>query len=246
MSRFFCPAENINNDIVVITQSSEVHHMVNVLRHKINDKITIFDGRGKEYSVIIEEIKKRYVRPRILEIKDRLKLRPRKIKISLACAIPRLGRFDYIIEKCTELGVYEIIPLVSKRSVVSVVRERRQAKLRHWETIAINASKQSGKSIIPRITPIIEFPQILKRVSDYEVGLLFCLSAKVRNLQAALRGFKEGKILLLIGPEGDFTDGEIADAQRSGCRLVGLGDSVLRVDTAAIAATCLINFLYSQ
>ena len=243
MHRFFCSPENINKEYILINDKKEVHHIADVLRLRLNDSIVVFDGEGKEYNGIIKEIKRKYVKVKIISEK---KLDKKKdINITLACAIPKKGGFDYIVEKATELGVDKIIPLETKRTIVSLGEERQKLKLNHWRQIAINACKQCKRNFIPEIEGVNNFLQIVSNVKNYDLCLFFCLEGRKRKIRDALKDFKKGKIIIFIGPEGDFTNEEIALAKKYGCRFACLGSRVLKVDTAAISVISIINSLFS-
>jgi len=243
MHRFFCPPENINKEYIVIDDKKEMHHIRDVLRLKLNDGILIFDGAGKEYSGIIKEIKKEYVKVKITSEK---KLDKKKdINITLACAIPKKGRFDYIVEKVTELGVDKIIPLETTRTIISLNEKHRDVKLNHWRQVAISSSKQCRGSFLPEVEYVRKFSEAILRAKDYDLCLFFCLEGKKRKIKDALKDFKKGKIIIFIGPEGDFTSEEIALAKKYGCQFACLGSRVLKVDTAAISVISVINSLFS-
>ena len=243
MHRFFCSPENINKEYILINDEKEVHHIADVLRLRVNDSIVVFNGEGKEYNGIIKEIKRKYVKVKIISEK---KLDKKKdINITLACAIPKRGRFDYIVEKVTELGVDKIIPLETNRTIVSLNEKHQDLKLRHWKQIAINSSKQCRGSFLPEVEYVMKFPNLISRVKDYDLCLFFCLEGRKRKIRDALKDFKKGKIIIFIGPEGDFTNEEIALAKKYGCRFACLGSRVLKVDTAAISVISIINSLFS-
>ena len=241
LHRFFCPPENIHTENIIIADRKEVHHIVEVLRLKVNEKIIIFDGCGKEYLGALEEMKKKQITVKILSTN---KLDKRGVvNITLACAIPKKGKFDYIVEKTTELGVDRIIPLESQRTVVSLDEKRQNIKLNHWKQVSINAAKQCTENFIPEITKVTKFSKVLSTVKDYDLCLFFCLSGRKKKIRDILESFKNGKILVFIGPEGDFSEEEIVLAKKAGCEFGSFGSRILKVDTAAISVISIINSL---
>lgn len=240
MPRFFCPPENISKDKIVITDRREIHHILDVLRKKKDDEVLIFDGENSEYRAIIEEISKNKL---ILKIKEKKFIQKEELEIAIGCAIPKRKRFDLVIEKLTELGVKRIIPLKTERTEVLISKERRENKLFHWQRIALNSAKQSKRIDIPTIESQIEFSQILNRVKKYDLCLICTICPQTRKIRDVLKESKLKSILILIGPEGDFTFPEVDLAIKKGFIPISLGDLVLRVETAAIAIVSVLNYV---
>ncbi len=240
MHRIFAEQKDIFKSFQ-INNKKELHHAVNVLRLKINDKILAFDGKGNEILGSIQEISKEAItiNPEAAVKKSEENL----FSISLACALPKRAKFDFIIEKATELGVATIIPLITQRTEVHLSKERQVAKLKHWHNISVSAAKQSQRTTIPKITEVKTFKEVLKSLKGFDLALLPCLSGNRRPLKEILAEKRPKKILVFIGPEGDFTANEVDLAIRAGANLVTLGKTVLRVDTAAIFVISAINSL---
>ncbi len=173
----------------------------------------------------------------------RQKDRP-QAKIILACAPPKKGKFEFIIEKCTELGVDEIIPLKTKRTQVIFSADRMRVKLSRFEAVAVNAAKQSQRTKVPHIYPMTSLPQVLKTLDPDGVHLFPSLHNHPKSIaEVLLKVDKQKSVTLFIGPEGDFTPDELDLAIQHGCVPVSLGDTVLKVETAAIAAVAFVKFL---
>ncbi|MFH1541122.1 MAG: 16S rRNA (uracil(1498)-N(3))-methyltransferase [Elusimicrobiota bacterium] len=158
MQRFF--VENINNDTVEIF-GDEAHHIKNVLRKKIGDVLFLFDGKGVEYEAEIEKIRELEIRLKIIsKIQRDIES---KIKINLYQSLPKGRKFDFIVEKTTELGVSKIIPVVSERTIFQmslqepILSTRGNSKHARWQKIALSAAKQCGRTVIPEISPIQTF-----------------------------------------------------------------------------------------
>lgn len=243
MHRFYCPSENIKNDEIVISDSEEIHHLRDVLRLKVQDEIAVFDGKGNEYLGLIKEVAKNHVR--IWQLSPTKKMQESKINITLACALPKKTKFDYIVEKATELGVDAIIPMITERTIVRLDAKRGETKINHWKKIALNASKQANRNIIPVVQPLVTFLELIKNTGDYDARLLFCLPEKRNKIKDVLEDFIKGRILICIGPEGDFSEKEIELARQAKFKFATLGETVLKVDTAAISSIAIIQNILS-
>lgn len=237
-NRFFCPPENISDKIITINDKKEIHHMVDVLRFDVGSSLVIFNGEGLEFEGKIKEISKNNIKI-IIENKYQSKKKP--FEITLACAVPKKAKFDFIVEKLTELSVDKIIPLETERSEVRYNKERMLDKVSHWRQVAIAASKQSRRSHIPQIEEVRNFKNVISKLENYDLALFPTLEGERVHMDEALKGFKGKSIIIFIGPEGDFSDDEADLARKSGCTLVTLGENVLKVDTAAITVVAVLN-----
>ena len=165
-------------------------------------------------------------------------------KIILACAPPKKGKFEFIIEKCTELGIDEIIPLKTKRTEVVFKDDKMAGKLSRFEAVAVNAAKQSKRAKVPHIYPMKSLPQVLQTLDPKGVHLFPSLHNHSKHItDVLLKADKQRPVTIFIGPEGDFTPDEVELAIKHGCVPVSLGDTVLKVETAAIAVVALVKFL---
>ncbi len=234
MHRFFYPKIDPRQLYLTLSDSREIHHLKNVLRLKPHDTVMLFNGEGKEAIGIIQSIKSHAVDIRIQDVK--ISDIRKKIFLTLACAIPKNAKFEWIIEKATELGVDEIIPLQTQRSEVRLNTERADKKNTRYKTIALNAAKQCQRTILPVIKNICPFSTALKTIDEKTLALIPHLSGERGTLREVLQQIKNYKrILFFIGPEGDFTPEEINQATKAGCIPISLGETVLKVDTAAIS-----------
>lgn len=239
MNRFFCPASNIAGEKIVIEDRTEAHHIKNVLRLKIKERVTVFDERGNEYNCIISGMKDEIY----LDIKNKISAiqKEPKIKLTVACAIPKKSRLDDVIDKLVQLGVYRIIPLKTERTVVKLDKPKEAARLVRWKKIVLSASQQSQRNNLAVIEPVKSFDEVLGLSAEFDLKLIPHLLGSRQSLKRILNQSKPRNILVLIGPEGDFSEREIDSAINAGFIPVTLGDSVLRVDTAAIAAASFIK-----
>jgi 16S rRNA (uracil1498-N3)-methyltransferase len=236
MYSFYLP-ERITDNTTSISDAEQLHHLRDVLRLKAGDEIVVFDGEGDEYLCEIMELDKKHAG---LQIKTRKSAPIRKLKLAIACAIPKQSRMDDIVDKLTQLGVDSIIPLVTQRVIVKLGGTQ-ENRLERWRKIALSASEQSHRNTLPNIFPVIGLQEFLVESKGYELKLMPTLTGERKTIRQVLAGSTPASILVLIGPEGDFTPEEIQDAFSAGVIPISLGDTVLRVDTAAIAVASYIK-----
>lgn len=238
--RIYCPPKNITSSKIIISDKKQLHHLAAVMRHKQGDRLFVFDGESKEYECKICTLAKDRAELSILSVKE---YSPAKgPSISLACAMPKKTKMDYIIEKATELGVERIIPLKTQRTIVELSPERLIHKLSHWQNIINEASKQSARIRLPQLEPVSSFKNAIREAKAYDLALIPHLGAGNRHIKDVVSNFRGKSAIVFIGPEGDFTEREISLAKAYGCVAVSLGENVLKVDTAAIAVVAFLRF----
>lgn len=239
MSRFYVTKESVKGNIISIS-GREAHHILDVMRLKVPDKVVTFDGTGKEYIGFIKEIRAKSAIIEIVETKT--PCGRESSRITLVQAIPKREKMDYIVEKSTELGVSKIIPLITGRTIPNWDEPKRTASAERWRKIAMEASKQCGRADIPEIDNIKNLPDIIAETACYDLALIAALDDKAIKLKDALKGFAGGKVIIAIGPEGDFTPDEIEEAKKGGFKLVSLGSRVLKSDTAGLFVLAILNY----
>lgn len=244
MSRFYVPKENITGKLAFI-DGQEARHILNVMRLKMGDKVVVFDGTGKEYTGFIKSAKPKSL---TLEIVSVTTPKPSELpEITLAQAIPKRERMDYIAEKATELGVRNIIPVMTERTVVIPGAEAMSAKLDRWRRIAVEAAKQSGRSDVPEVRKARKFYDLIYEIDGFDLALMAHLSEDTAPIKDAISDFSAGKIIVFIGPEGDFTPEEITMAKNSKiCRFITLGKRTLKSDTAGLYVLSVLNHEFSR
>ncbi len=242
MNRFFSTQSNIFQNTITIVDYNQAHHIRDVLRLKPKDKLTIVDKNGNEYDCIIEKIQNTIT----LQIKNkRLSVnKQNKINLTIACAIPKKSNMSDIVDKLTQLGVDRIIPLKTERVVVKLDKHKESLLHERWKRIALSASQQSQRTTVPAIDVVSDIKKVILGSKDYDLKLIPTLPGKRKFLKDALNS-KPKNILVLIGPEGDFADEEIDLAKRNGFVAVSLGESVLRVETAAVTVASFIKLYLS-
>ena len=245
MHRLYCPSQNISDNKIIIDNKDQVHHAKNVLRLQVNEEVVIFDDKGNEYRSVLDKLSPKSM---IFKVKDKKNfiLNPSKIKITVACAIPKDSRMDEIIDKLTQLGAQRIIPLETERVIVKLDKHKKILRQERWKKIALNASLQSQRNTLPILEPIKKIGQLLSDSGSFDLKLIPTLTGERKPLKEILKESKSKNILVIIGPEGDFTSGELDSAKKAGCIPVSLGDLVLRVETAAVAVVSFIRLYYEN
>ena len=230
--RIYCPRANITRDRIIISDPGQIHHLSSVKRLKKGDRVVVFDGESQEYECVIDSIAKNKVELSVLKVR---KTASAELTLTLACALPKKVKMDYIIEKTVELGVDRIIPIKTERTIVEYSPEKAKEKLKRWQAIAIEASKQCGRIKLPQIEPISEFNKVVTQAKDYKLAVIPYLGLDNKPLKDIFHDFRPASVIIFIGPEGDFSPREIKLAKENGCIGASLGDLVLKVDTAAIS-----------
>lgn len=250
MSRYFVGIDSIdieNNSIIIAGE--DVKHIRNVLRNKPGDMLILSDGIRYDYEVIIETIEKETVYTKIVN-KYENKTEP-PVNITLLQGIPKADKMEYIIQKCVELGVNTIVPVLTARSVVRLTDPKDvKAKTIRWSRIAQEAAKQCDRGIIPTVTAPVKFDEALELACDSQLKLLPYEEETEGSLRDIFKAFREQNcdmeqkpsIVLFIGPEGGFAAEEVERASSKGFNCVTLGPRILRTETAGIAVISVIMY----
>ena len=239
MIRLFVSGKNIHKDTVNISDAGQVHHLKDVLRVKAGRPVVVFDELGSEYAGTVETVSAMGVIVKIAERRNDAES-GRQLNLVVAVAIPKKAKFDDIVDKLTQLGVGRIIPMITERTIIKLDGAKASARVRRWQKIAQSAAEQSQRNDLPVIEPVKKIEEVVKNSASYDLKLIPALTQKNKTLKQVLAGGKPKKIIVLIGPEGDFTPGEIEFCAQAGFISVSLGKRVLRVDTAAVAAASYI------
>lgn len=227
-------------DREIFIDGPDVNHIKNVLRMKAGEKILVSDGRGKNNCCKITEITGKEVWAAVLP--DPVEDTELPVRVSLFQGLPKSDKMELIIQKAVELGVYEIIPVDTSRTVVRLDAKKEDAKIKRWNGISESAAKQSGRLLIPEVKPVMKFKDALEAVKDFDLKLipyedseaLDCAGGMERT-RTLIGGLKPGhRAAVFIGPEGGFSDEEIALARLSDVWPVTLGKRILRTETAGL------------
>lgn len=241
MPRFYCSSP------LPLTGSFDLpadaaHHAARVLRLREGDAVEIFDGAGQARTGVLVEIAgKRVV---VGELADSTLERESPLRVVLAQGLPSGDKLDWVIQKATELGVSEIQPLATARSVVKLSAERAAKRQEHWQQIAISACEQCGRNVLPIIHPPQDFTKWVAQPRPAEDHKLILLPEGASSLHAQAQ--PTGAVVLLIGAEGGFTDAESDLALQYGYRPIRMGKRVMRTETAAIAGIAALQMLWGD
>ena len=243
MHTFYVPASQISNSIAAIT-GSEHHHLRNVLRTKPGETVRIIDGEGNVYTAQILETHDARIssEARILSHEFHAVVLP---KLTLFQGLPKSDKMELILQKTTELGVTQIVPLHSEY----VLQKPSQNRYERWHRVLISATKQSERAWLPELCSAQKFNASLAQLDTFSRCLLLSphrdQESDVQHIQTVLReGPRPASIALFVGPEGGFTDQEVTSAIENGCTLVTLGRNILRTETAAIVAVAVAAYEY--
>lgn len=228
--RFFTAQELPENGAANLDLEAEpARHIARVLRMRVGERLCLFDGSGREAVATVASITRNQVQVKV-EAPIHCS-RESKLKTILAISLSRGDRMDNVVQKACELGVSEIWPLISERTEVKLDENRRAKKRDHWRKVAISACEQCGRNQIPDIAEIDSLASVFAR-ADSVSGLRLLLHPG--ESPADLPKQCES-LLLLIGPEGGFSDGEVATAKDAGFTHMVLGPRILRTETAPVA-----------
>ncbi|NLT47588.1 MAG: 16S rRNA (uracil(1498)-N(3))-methyltransferase [Clostridiales bacterium] len=241
MSRFFVNQGSVKADHIEITDKEDIKHICKVLRLCVGDKLEVSDASEFEYETEILSADHEMVTVRILD-KQRFSREP-EIKVTLFQGVPKHGKMETIIQKAVELGVYSIVPVFTKRTVVTE-KQGFEKKLDRWNKISAEAVKQCKRGIVPEIERSVSFSQMLDRLAEYDLVLFPYENENESTIKDALRGLAEPvrHIALIIGPEGGFSDEEANEVTALKGRSVSLGKTILRTETAGPAALAMIMY----
>ncbi len=238
--RFFVNRDAIQDGAAVLPPD-QAHHLRNVLRIEAGQVVEIFDGEGSGYSgevalhgsaVVIRKLKKT---PSEVP----------RIPLILASALIKPAKFEWVLQKATELGVDAIIPLITRRSEIRISEDKVDARLKRWERIVVEASKQCGRLSSLHVHKPLSLPDFLsQREFAAYTKLLFCERAS--EFWCPEPGSFSNGFVLCIGPEGGWASEEVEQAVKAGYQSIRLGPQTLRAETAALAAVSIIQYQISH
>jgi 16S rRNA (uracil1498-N3)-methyltransferase len=244
MARFFLPKEKIHGGRGVI-DGQELAHLSRVLRLRAGDSVTVFDDSGWEHDAVIDSLNATQGELKILRSYETG--REPALPITLAVGLTKGEKFDFVVEKATELGVQRIAPFTSKYAVPKLDAEKIGKRTERWRKIAVSAAKQCGRTRVPEILPLCDFHELIKRPWPDTLKLIFWEKETDQSLQQIYESHRAAKgLLLAIGPEGGFTMEEAAAARSQNFAPVQIGRRILRAETAALAALALAQYLWGD
>lgn len=250
MYQFFVEPSQIQGDKVVIT-GKDVNHIKNVLRMKPGEEISVKNGsEDKEYRCGIEELGEEEIICELRFIKEEGVELPSKIY--LFQGLPKGDKMELILQKAVELGVYEVIPVASKRAVVKLDEKKAKSKAQRWQGIAQAAAKQSKRGIVPRVHEVMSFEEAVQYSRCAQVRLIPYELAEengqnMEKTKSMIGSIKPGEdVAVFIGPEGGFAREEIQAALGEGLVPITLGKRILRTETAGMAVLAILMYHLEQ
>ena len=241
MHHFFVNPEQVEDGLIRIT-GSDVNHIKNVLRIRQGEEMLVSDGTGRDYLCQAEEIAGLEVTVRILETEEEGRELPSRIW--LFQGLPKSDKMEVILQKAVELGAAGVIPVATRNAVVKLDAKKAEAKIRRWQAIAESAAKQSKRSYIPQVGPVMSLKEAFSYIEEQKFDLRMIpyeLEKGMDGTKTVLEALAPGQqVAVFIGPEGGFDEEEIQLALKMGVKPVSLGKRILRTETAGPAILALL------
>lgn len=241
MSIFYVKNEQINGEEANIL-GDDVKHIRDVLRYNIGDELDICDEEGIRYNTEILNFAQHEISLKILE-KLESTTEP-EINVTLFQGLPKADKMELIIQKCTEIGVCEVVPVITDRVIVKLDEKSADKKIERWNKIALEAAKQSGRQKVPVVQKPIKLKNLIENISKYDILILPYECEKENNIKAVLKNVKKDckNIAIMIGPEGGFSEEEIKTLELENVRKVTLGPRILRTETAGLVTLAVVLY----
>lgn len=242
MYHFFTDKKGVSESIITIT-GTDVNHIKNVLRMKKGEKAIISDGQGNDYLCEILEYQDNKV---VFEIISEDVLRTElDSRFYLFQGLPKSEKMELIIQKTVELGVYEIIPVSMKRSIVKIEENKKDVKIKRWQALSESAAKQSKRGIIPKVNDIMNFKEALDYAQNLDMIIMpYENHKRMAETKKILNEIKPGmSVGIFIGPEGGFDEKEVQEAVQYNAELISLGRRILRTETAGLTTLSILMYL---
>ncbi len=241
---FFINPEDAGKDKISVS-GEDFKHLVRVLRAKPGDKIIISDNKQYKYTAVIREIRNNIA---VLDIKSKKAIKDRVPEITLFQCILKKNAMELVIQKATEIGVNNIVPVISKRTVPELPARYKKngSKVNRWQKISDQASKQSKRDF----KCLIASPLMLSEIKVSGFGIFLVPYVQKKNIDSepdSLNGIKQStNIGYVIGPEGGFEEGEIELLKSRGARILKFGNNILRSETASIYLLSVLDYLIRE
>lgn len=244
MYRFFVEPEQVQmEEKQIIIVGGDVNHIKNVLRMKPGEEVSVSDESGREYICTLTNLEAEKVIAQILYVQENgLELPAR---ISLYQSLPKNGKMEWIIQKTVELGVAEIIPVVTKRAVVKLDARKEEGKRKRWQGVAESAAKQSKRLVIPPVQPVMDFRSAVDRAALADIPLIpYEMAGDMEKTRQVFSNIRPGtSAAVFIGPEGGFAPEEVEYALSKGIQPITLGKRILRTETAGMTVMSILMYL---
>ncbi len=260
MQHFFTSVENIHDKEIIIT-GDDVNHIKNVLRMKPGEEISVSNGEDmKEYRCEISSIEDDRVVCTLMFVKESGVELP--VNVTLFQGLPKGDKMETIIQKCTELGIYSVVPVNTKRCVMKLDPKKEKSRIARWQGIAEAAAKQSQRGVIPEIKPVMSFKEAVNLASGFEAkSIPYELAEGMKDTKSWIDAVKKSaveyitasndassepatkpSVAIFIGPEGGFTEEEVEYARNAGVTPISLGKRILRTETAGMTVMSILMY----
>lgn len=241
MSKFFIDSQAINNNNITII-GDDVQHIKKVLRAKAGEELIICDGNGWDYKVVISSMNEKEILCNIVS-KNLCETEP-PIKVVLFQGVPKADKMELIIQKCVELGITEIIPVKTERTVVKFENKKdEEKKQQRWQKIATEAAKQCNRGRLPTVGLPVDFKTVLQMKKDFDLLLMPYENESKVKLKNTLKDSTNAKTFgIFIGPEGGFSEEEVEKCKNNEFVPITLGKRILRTETAGLAVLSILMY----
>lgn len=244
MHHFFVQTDQIHQEQgMIYISGTDVNHIKNVLRMKQGEELLISGGDNQEYECTIRTLDSEEILLDIQEVHQGDKELPSKIY--LFQGLPKSDKMELIIQKAVELGVYEIIPVETRRCVVKLDKKKEESKHKRWQGIAESAAKQSKRMIIPQVTHVMKLSQAIEKAKELDICLIpYELAEDMEHTRTLLQNIQPGQSIgFFVGPEGGFDTEEVEQAFAEHIEPITLGKRILRTETAGMTMLSILMYL---
>lgn len=251
MQRYFVPADQFDEQEVRIT-GEDARHISRVMRSRVGDQVIACNGQSLDVLVEITELAEGVVTASIVETLEQHG--EPNLFVTIAQSLPKADKMESVIQKCTEIGASSFLPFLSERTVVQYDERKEVKRIQRWSKIAKEAAEQSHRSRVPLVESPVSWKQLLKQFADYDL-ICFCYEKENgHQLRDVVQPFAESlttdhnasnqvtRVMIVVGPEGGFSEQEVSAAEASGAVATGLGRRILRTETAAMTALACIMY----
>ena len=238
MTHIFADPSEIGDTLRV--RGADFNHIKNVLRMRPGEELSVSDGSERTYLYRIEQYAEGEAVLSLVSAGVSDAELP--VHVTLFQGLPKGDRMDFIVQKCTELGCDEFVPVEMERCVMKLEGSRREKKREHWQSVAESAAEQSRRTKVPAVQSPVSMKEALRMAGNYDIRILpYEKAENGRDTREILGGIRPGQsIAVFIGPEGGFSPAEVEEAKKAGCEPVTLGHRILRTETAGM---CALSFL---
>ena len=241
MQHFFVTPDQVKEDHIYI-EGSDVNHMKNVLRMRAGEEVMVSDGNNRKYLCEVEGYEPDLA---VLKIQEKGVVDTElPSQIYLFQGLPKQDKMELIVQKAVELGVYQVIPVATKRSVVKLDAKKAEKTTDRWQQIAQSAAKQAGRGYIPEVHSVMTYKEAMEYARKLDVVLIpYELAEGMEETKKMIRQIQPGQSVgIFIGPEGGFEIEEVEEAINAGAKAITLGKRILRTETAGLTTLSVLMF----